>query len=63
VIELNETNDYLTILEAAQILRVHRRTIERMIANERLRNVIKIGNRLRIPRSAITQYQQDQRIN
>lgn len=47
-----QNHAYLTIYEVADLLRVHHTTIRRYIRDGEL-PVIKLGNKLRIPRSGI----------
>ena len=47
--------DYLTRIEAATILRVNKKTIDRLIARGKIKSA-KIGQRRLIPREALTDF-------
>lgn len=51
----DDTRPFCTVADAAFVLRVHRRTLEREIRRGRLR-AIRVGRTLRLPLSALRDY-------
>lgn len=52
-------DDWMTVVEVAQLLRICKRTVYRLLARRELARV-KVGRATRIPRSSVAQYIESQ---